>query len=293
MPRYISPQVQYFDEIGVPLTGGKLFFYEPSTLVAKDTYSDTALSVPNTNPIILATNGSPSVDIWLNGSYRVILKDNLDNVIWDKDPVGGDSSDRNPWSLWVSGVSYSIPDIVLASNDRYYVSLQEPNLNNDPISSPAFWSETRLLRVYNANETYPANTVVQDASGFLWRSKAITVGSAPVIGSAFWEPAISGFIALLDQSTVTNIASGALAKNRFYRLTSAGPFTLPLISSTVSGDKIFILHDPDVEPTINASGPDLIRIAVSVTTGANYTGFILNVGFGCILTSNGARWELN
>jgi hypothetical protein len=293
MPRYISPQVQYFDSLGVPLNAGKLFFYEPSTLVLKDTYSDSSLAVPNTNPVILAVNGSPSVDIWLNGTYRVILKDSLDNVIWDKDPVGGDNSDRVPWSNWVSGITYDTGNVVVASNDRYYVAIQEPNLNQDPISSPAWWSEIRLLRVYNASETYPANTVIQDTSGFLWRSKALTAGDAPVLGSAFWEPAITGFTALSDQLTITNIASGALLKNRFYRLTAAGPFTLPLISSTVSGDKIFIVHDPDMEPVINVSGTDQIRIAVSTTSGANYTGILLNVGFSCILTSNGTRWELN
>jgi hypothetical protein len=293
MPRYISPQVQYFDSLGVPLNAGKLFFYEPSTLVLKNTYSDSSLAVPNTNPVILAVNGSPSVDIWLNGTYRVILKDSLDNVIWDKDPVGGDNSDRVPWTNWVSGITYDTGNVVVASNDRYYVAIQEPNLNQDPTTSPAWWSEIRLLRVYNASETYPANTVIQDTSGFLWRSKVLTAGAAPVLGSAFWEPAIDGFAALSDQSTITNIASGALAKNRFYRLTAAGPFTLPLASTTNSGDKIFIVHDPDVEPAVNASGGDVIRFGTTVLSAANYTGVVLNVGFSCIFVSNGTRWELN
>jgi hypothetical protein len=76
-------------------------------------------------------------------------------------------------------------------------------------------------------------------------------------------------------------------------LTAAGPFTLPLASTTNSGDKIFIVHDPDVEPVVNASGGDVIRFGTTVLSAANYTGVVLNVGFSCIFVSNGTRWELN
>lgn len=294
MPRYINPQVQYFNAVGVPLTGGKLYFYEPSTLILKDTYSDTALAVPNTNPVILATNGSPAVDIWLSGVYRVRLFDQSDNLIWDKDPVGGDAGDRTQWGSWLSGISYEEGDIVVGSNDLYYVSLVDPNLNNDPVTSAAQWTEIRLLRIYNTNETYQIGTIVQDSTGFLWRAKAITTGSTPVIGSAFWEPAISGYTALLNQTYVTVInAPAALSKNFIYDLRHAGPHTLPAISGTVSGDKIYILHNPDIEPTVNAAGADVIRIGASATSAADYTGVLINSGVSIILKSNGARWELN
>lgn len=294
MPRYINPQPQYFTDLGLPLTGGKLYFYEPSTLVPKDTYSDTALSIPNTNPIVMATNGSPVVDIWLSGVYRVILKDSTGNVIWDKDPVGGDSGDRVPLDGWLAGISYNIGDLVVGSNDRYYVSIVEPNLNNDPISSPASWTEFRLLRVYNANETYQIGTVVQDSSGFLWKAKAITAGSTPALGSAFWEPAIDGYSSLSNQINITTLsAAGPLSKNMLYSLNHAGPFTLPLISSTVSGDKIVLLHNPDLNPSIVASGSDVIRVAPRSTFALDYNDVLLNIGASIVLTSNGTRWELN
>lgn len=294
MPRYISPQVQYFNDLGIPLTGGKLYFYEPSTLILKDTYSDTALAIPNTNPVILATNGSPAVDIWLSGVYRVRLFDQNDNLIWDKDPVGGDAGDRAQWGNWLSGISYNEGDIVVGSNDLYYVSIVEPNLNNDPVTSAAQWTEVRLLRVYNTNETYQIGVVVQDSTGFLWRAKAITTGSTPVIGSAFWEPAISGYTALLNLNYVTVVnAPTALAKNRIYDLRHAGPHTVPAISGTVDGDIIYLLHNPDIEPTVNCVGADVIRIGASTTSAADYTGVLINSGVSIILKSNGARWELN
>jgi len=289
MPRYINPQVQYFTDLGLPLTGGKLFFYEPSTLILKDTYSDSALTIANTNPVVLATSGSPAVDIWLNGVYRVILKDSTDNVIWDKDPVGGDSSDRLAYQDWVSGISYNIGDIVTGSNDRYYVSIVEPNLNNDPISSPVYWTETRLLRVYNANETYQVGAVVQDSIGQLWRAKALTAGSTPALGSAFWSPAVDGIDELNLLTVPSDLAGPAnLAKSNFYRLTNAGPFALPSVATATVGEPIYLIKDPSINPQIDCQVGEKINIL-----GIQYDNFLYTVGSGLTLTSDGTEWELN
>lgn len=289
MPRYISPQAQYFDSLGVPLNGGKLFFYQPSTLILKNTYSDVALTTPNTNPIILATNGSPVVDIWLDGVYRVILKDSSDNVIWDKDPVGGDSGSLIAYSDWVNGIDYPIGEIVTGSNGRYYVSILSPNSGQNPISSPVYWTETRLLRVYNSNETYQVGTVVQDSTGQLWRAKVLTSGSAPALGSAFWEPAVDGIDELNLVSLPSNLAGPAnLAKSRFYRLTSSAPYTLPSSATASVSEPIFLIKDPSLTPTIVAQAGQKINIL-----GTQYDDFIYNVGSGLTLTSDGTEWELN
>lgn len=294
MPRYINPQVQYFTDLGLPLTGGKLFFYEPSTLIAKNTYSDSALSIPNTNPIVLSTGGSPVVDIWLNGVYRVILKDSSDNVIWDKDPVGGDSSDRLAYQSWVAGISYNIGDIVTGSNDRYYVSITEPNLNNNPVSSSVNWTEHRLMRVYNANESYAVGVIVQDASGFLWRCIAPAAGSTPVLGSAFWSPALPGYSEINALLYPVSLAGPAnLAKNKWHRLTTATMHTLPLLSSTVAGEIVILSKDPDVNPTIQAQTGEKIRIGSTPTNAAFYDNFLYSVTSTIVLTSIGTEWELN
>lgn len=294
MPRYISPQPQYFTNLGIPLTGGKLFFYEPSTLIPKNTYSDTALSIPNTNPIVLATSGSPAVDIWLNGVYRVILKDEDGNVLWDKDPVGGDSSDRQAYQAWVAGISYNIGDIVTGSNDRYYVSIVEPNINNDPISSPVSWTEFRLLRVYNANETYQVGTIVQDSSGLLWRAIAITAGSTPVLGSAFWAPASAGVDELRKLNYITTISGATtLAVGNYYYATGVGPFTLPDITLVTDKSTLIFGHDPDINPTIVAHTGQKITAASTGGTAQDYDDIVVNIGVSFSLVVDGGKWKVN
>ena len=69
-----------------PSSGAKLFFYATGTSTPASTFSDSAGSIPNTNPVIADSNGLFS-DIFLSGTYKVILKDTNNVQIWEADPV--------------------------------------------------------------------------------------------------------------------------------------------------------------------------------------------------------------
>ena len=71
----------FTDGNGHPLAGGKVFFYQASTLTPKDTYQDPAMTILNTNPVILNARGEAV--IFGLGAYRQILKDASDVTIWD------------------------------------------------------------------------------------------------------------------------------------------------------------------------------------------------------------------
>lgn len=75
--RPVPPFAQYFDDSGEVLNGGSITFTTSGTTTPKATYSDKALSVPNTNPVLLDSAGRPATDIWGSGSYRMVLKDRL------------------------------------------------------------------------------------------------------------------------------------------------------------------------------------------------------------------------
>lgn len=293
MPRYINPQPQYFTDLGLPLTGGKLYFYEPSTLIPKDTYSNVALTIANTNPIVMATNGSPSTDIWLNGVYRVRLFDPTGNLIWDKDPVGGDSGSLIAYSDWVNGIEYPVGKIVTGSNGRYYVAILSPNVGQNPISSPVYWTETRLLRVWNSNETYAVDTVVQH-NGYLWRAKALTAGSAPSLTSAFWEPAVDGIDELRLLASPTNVSGAVtLTKSMFYRITDSTMKTLPAVATVAVNEPIFLTKDPTVTPTVQAQVGEKIRIGKDPSSTLQYDNFLYNANASLTLVSDGTEWELS
>lgn len=73
---------QFIDINGNPLVGGTVTFYEPGTLVLKDTWQDSGQTILNTNPIILDSRGQAI--IYGNGIYRQRVKDSLGNLIWDE-----------------------------------------------------------------------------------------------------------------------------------------------------------------------------------------------------------------
>lgn len=68
--------IQFFDNLGQPLSGGKIFQYEAgSTSIQQTTYADDLGAVPNSNPIILDSSGRMLTDLWLTdgSAYNLIL----------------------------------------------------------------------------------------------------------------------------------------------------------------------------------------------------------------------------
>lgn len=79
------PRVRFFDLNGNPLSGGKLFTYDAGTSTPKATYTDSSAGTPNTNPVILDAAGEANV--WVDGSYKFILKNSLDVTQWTVDNI--------------------------------------------------------------------------------------------------------------------------------------------------------------------------------------------------------------
>lgn len=87
MARFGMPRQQWLDGNGNPLAGGELYFYATGTTTPQDTYSDSALSTANANPVVADADGVWG-DIFLTGdAYKVVLKDADGNTVWTADPV--------------------------------------------------------------------------------------------------------------------------------------------------------------------------------------------------------------
>lgn len=86
--RFVMPLEQAYDDDGASIPGAKLNFYITQTLTRKDTFSDSALTTPNDNPVIAESDGR-FADIFpeQTESYKVVYTDADDNEIWTADPV--------------------------------------------------------------------------------------------------------------------------------------------------------------------------------------------------------------
>lgn len=79
---------QFFTPNGKPISNGSVTHYVPSTTTPKTTWQDSAETTPWPTTIPLNSGGFPASGsnihgIYGDGSYRQIVKDQYNNVIWD------------------------------------------------------------------------------------------------------------------------------------------------------------------------------------------------------------------
>lgn len=82
---------QFFTNDGLPLNGGKIYTYQAGSTNPLSTYTDVNGNIPNSNPIILGTDGRPSLEIWLSAgyNYKFVLQDSSGNLIQTYDNIYG------------------------------------------------------------------------------------------------------------------------------------------------------------------------------------------------------------
>ena len=208
--RFANPFPRFFNDNAALLPSGTIDFYEAgSTVTRKDTYADPLLATANANPVVLSAGGVVP-DIWLDGTYDIVMKDKDGNQIDQADDIGAVAA--AVYGDWDSGTTYGNGgnNIVTGSDGNYYVSIQASNTGNDPTSSAAYWTEIKFIRVWNTNETYVVDDVVLVAAGQMFVSIAASnTGNTPISSPTKWQPVIGGDqtikrINLLDYGEITN-----------------------------------------------------------------------------------------
>ena len=96
---------------GLPLVGGLVYYYIPSTTTAKATYQDQAQTIPNTNPITLDANGQCIA--WGTGAYRQQVYDSLGNLIWDQ--ITADVSQSTQTALPTNAIAASQSALIISA----------------------------------------------------------------------------------------------------------------------------------------------------------------------------------
>jgi hypothetical protein len=82
---------QFFDNNGVPLSGGLLYTYSAGTTTPQTTYTTSVGNIANANPIVLDSSGRIPNEIWLtnNVSYKFVLKTSVGVQIGSYDNIQG------------------------------------------------------------------------------------------------------------------------------------------------------------------------------------------------------------
>ena len=151
--RFVLPLETPVDATGAPYPGGKLFFYESGTDTKLDTYSNSGLTIANSNPVVLDSAGRfPNAIFMQNAAYKVVLSPSTDSdpptsPIWTQDPVY--TSDYSTAAQFSSGSGS--PNGVVAGT-----------AGSATIKASAYWDYTNHI-LYVCTTTGSASTAVWTA----------------------------------------------------------------------------------------------------------------------------------
>lgn len=205
MARYSNSVPQILDSNGDPIVGAKKYFFEPGSSTLKTIYSDSALTLATTNPVVSDSSGR-FPDIFLDGTYKEVQEDENGVTLWTRDPVGDTITGQ--LEAWDSGTTYSIDEIVLGSDGEYYRSLANSNIGNDPTSSPASWEQLYFGRIWNANVTYSQGDTVYGSDGYIYISQINSnTNNNPTSDHSNWWPGSPEQLAITASGTDTYTAT--------------------------------------------------------------------------------------
>lgn len=189
--RISGPKFYAWDSNGNPLSFGKVYFYESgSSETFKDTYTGEGQTVVNTNPVIL--NAAGYAEIYLDGSYNVVVTDADDAEVWTQDPVSSLQADQ--WIL-CSSASYVATTSFLVSGNK----------TNDYIKD-------RRVRLFDGS-VYTYATVI--SSSFSSGNTTVVVDDSVVVvglqqscvSIVSSEAVFSSFRPLLEKSVASMVAN--------------------------------------------------------------------------------------
>lgn len=248
------PQLQFFDQNGVPLAFGCIFTYQSGTTTPLTTYTEYTGTYQNQNPVILSPAGTANIWIQTGQAYRFVGKStggtncSLGTLIFTVDGIGGsgtqlttavtpsggsatfiDQAQNQLFTLTLTGNVTSLPMTAAGIISPGIVTFE---ILQDGAGSHTFSWPSNVL--YAANVCSVANCLTQQS--FIWNgTNAIPLGSATFSTPAYVAPNIfdqglSASSALCSSSTLELVSSC----NSIYAITFNGQTVNPAGSGNVN-----------------------------------------------------------
>lgn len=258
------PKIQFFDNNGDPLAGGKVYTYEPGTTTNKATYTDSTAGTSNANPVVLDSAGRAA--IWLSGYYRIVLNDADDVLVWDIDNVSSMTYTAASESEWV-GRELSLT----------YVSATQFKAAGD--YTALFIAGRRIKATVAAGTIYGTVSASSYAGGLttvtvVWESGSLDAGLSAIytgVISSLQSLPVPGVTAKTDNYTLTG---ADINKTFTMNASAAKSFTVPAATAVPSG-----------------SGYKLINIGTGALTITGTVSGLVNPPIAqAKIISNGTSW---
>jgi hypothetical protein len=247
-----------FNNNGSPMVNGTLTTYITGTSTLSPTWQDSALTILNTNPIVLNSRGEAT--IWLDQSvvYRFVLKDSTGTVQWTKDNIAGSPSGLNLQGISAAGISTYTGTAALPVTDFgnlvVYSGAGNGTLTLPDVALGA--AGNSMISVYNNS----ANLLAVTRQG---STALINVGTVPTASIILKK---GETVQLLDDGTnwiqvdSSSVLGNAKAWVQFDGTLPIGAiaprssFNVASVTKTAVGAYTIVLANPLADPNIVISG---------------------------------------
>lgn len=281
MAVYLSPVggagAQFFDDNGVPLSGGKLYTYAAGTTTPQATYTTSAGNVAHTNPIILNAAGriANSGEIWLteNVSYKFVLYTSDNVLIATYDNIDGINNVDSNNIVYDPPYTGSQPTTV---QDKLaeWVSVKDFGAVGDGIvnDTAAF---TAARAASGGRYLVPEGTYLVDASPDVWSDGFMAPGNTYIkIGATTYNVsnAFCGRLRYRPTSSVLTWITDAVTGNDVMGLQNSQPGTATYFKKGLAFTTES--HWAQAQPALNGGSTDLLYQRSRVNVQAVVTGSI-------------------
>lgn len=218
-------KTRFTNDLGSPLVGGQVYTYFAGTSTNQDSYSDSALTVPNTNPVILDDTGS--ADIFLKGAYRIRVFDKSGRFIEEQDNVtqAASQGDTTELSNKVNAVEVDLSKVkfdtgITATAKFGGVTRTQAEKNSDTVSIKDFGAlglglvDESQYFINAAAYAYANNAIITIPKGIYRISQSMDLPPMLFVGDS-----MTSVILLIDADTTAPIFNFAGAADNEIGLT--------------------------------------------------------------------------
>lgn len=249
--RLANPVPHFTDDSGEPLSGGFLWSYVTGTTTKTSTYSDSALTTPNTNPIVLNSRGEPDTDIFLDPAvtYKFVLARPTDTTDPPSDPIWT----RNTVADFAANVTAAFQ--IYNGNPNGNVAGTAGTLGGAGAS--VIWDITNQLFYVCTTSGDAASAVWTQATGVLSGALLQTGDVTPTALSANtnnWNPGASAASIIRASSTADYSVTGikAASDGTLYTIINIGSnkITLKRETTSTAANRLALPSDVELLPNM-------------------------------------------
>lgn len=266
-----SPYFHGYDGNGDPIASGKLYTFAAGTTTPLATYSDSALTTPNANPVILDSAGRATVFLSAT-SYKFVLKTSADVTVWTQDGVT---------AVPVLSANVDVDGVAgeaLTAGQCVYLS------DGSGGGTAGRWYKADADNTYSSSAAvavgFALNDIASTATGSIRTAGRVTGLSGLTAGLTYYVSATAGAV---TSSAPTNIKQVGVADGTTSMILSAAPLEasatqagiVNLAAQTLGAGLKTFSEAPLGLARVAAASADLTKNAN--TTLANVTGLAFSV----------------